>query len=375
MAAAHFSAVDTLSVPPTRPSAGKKWSEVCQGVQQPDGSVRTPALLKGGGCVASAASPPRLLRPASVGGLRRPSRSGSLRVPLGAAGGASSRGGSSRGCSSGKSSRSSSRDPARDGYSRDGHSRDGDISSRCSSGGWETSTNSSNPSRPHTPPDAAPSPCTSRGLLMPNPIRTNLLCLPALLDNSEPATEAGRAEGTSSAPCPPELPAACADESLAAIHARPGMPLTNDPLGRDGSRRPGARDVWSVEPLAKYLKGVAMQIDANLRNERLPTSERLDSYVSKLVSNSRRKLQHAPRKVRHVLQTMFSRRFQKFWNFTRNEKVRSTTPEELKWVLITLVEQLVSDFAVNPDALAQPKAAHCPEGCRQLPRPCDAWGG
>jgi len=211
---------------------------------------------------------------------------------------------------------------------------------------------------------------------MPNPIRTSLILLPALLDSEPPATEAVRGEGAVVEP----PTAAGAEEALAAIHARPGMPLTNDPLGRDGSRRPGGREAWSLEPLAKYLKGVALQIDANLRHERLPTNDRLDCYVSKVVSNARRKLHHAPRKVRHMLQTLFSRRFQKFWNFTRNEKVRSTTPEELKLVLVALIEQLVNEFAVNPDMLlqpmlVQPKAAHPELQHRQLPRPCDAWGG
>lgn len=210
---------------------------------------------------------------------------------------------------------------------------------------------------------------------MPNPIRTSLILLPALLDSEQPTQDAGRVECTVVMEAPAVGGVTGAEEALAAIHARPGMPLTNDPLGRDGSRRHGVRDAWSVEPLVKYLKGVAQQIDANLRNEKLPTSERLDTYVSKVVSNSRRKLHHAPRKVRHMLQTLFSRRFQKFWNFTRNEKVRSTTPEELKWVLSALIEQLVAEFAVNPDALVQPKAAHNPEVCRQLPRPCETWSG
>jgi len=207
---------------------------------------------------------------------------------------------------------------------------------------------------------------------MPNPIRTSLILLPALLDSESPPSEAGRAEGN---PPAVEPPAPGAEEALAAIHAQPGLPLTNDPLGRDGSRRPAGKEAWSLEPLAKYLKSVALQIDANLRNGRLPSSERLDAYVSKVVSNSRRKLHHAPRKVRHMLQAVFSRHFQKFWNFTRNEKVRSTTPEELKWVLIALIEQLISEFAVDQDALAHLKAAHNPEVAhpgRQLPRPSRA---
>jgi len=219
---------------------------------------------------------------------------------------------------------------------------------------------------------------------MPNPIRTSLL-LPALLDAEPAVVEPVRAEATVPVELPVagavpvvvvELPSAGAEEALAAIHARPGMLLTSDPLGRDGSRRPVDRAAWSPEPLAKYLKGVTLQIDTNLRNERLPTAERLDRFVSKVVSNARRKLHHAPRKDRHLLQTLFSRRFQKFWNFTRNEKVRSTNPEELKWVLVTLLEQLVSEFAVNPDTLAQPKGVHSLElQCRQLPRASDVWSG
>eukprot|EP00928_Gymnodinium_smaydae_P041239 TRINITY_DN27919_c0_g1_i1.p2 TRINITY_DN27919_c0_g1~~TRINITY_DN27919_c0_g1_i1.p2 ORF type:complete len:172 (-),score=35.31 TRINITY_DN27919_c0_g1_i1:384-899(-) len=161
-------AVDGLGAGPQRPNGGRKWSEVKGDVQQPDGSVRisppfksgsTATVGAGSGTAAAAgnaaaaasattASPSKPRAPASthsLGGLRRlaggpVSGLGALGVP--AAGGGSSRGGSSRGTgssrggssrgagSSGKSSRSSSRDIA----------RDGDISSRCSSGCWETST-------------------------------------------------------------------------------------------------------------------------------------------------------------------------------------------------------------------------------------------
>ncbi|CAE8598017.1 unnamed protein product, partial [Polarella glacialis] len=117
----------------------------------------------------SAPSPPRP-RPAGLGGLGKFEQLSKTTASTGAG---SSRGGSSRGCSSGKSSRSSSR--------KSGDARDGDISSRCSSGGWDTSTNSSGMSRPHTPPDVAPSPPGSN-LLMPDPIRTGLMLPPALFD-------------------------------------------------------------------------------------------------------------------------------------------------------------------------------------------------
>lgn len=414
---------------------GRKWSEVCERVQQPDGSVRTPAVLKSG--VAALASPPRLRGPTGTlgvgpGGLRCPSRSNSLCVPLVACNRASSRGGSSRGCSSGKSSRSSSRELA-----RDGHSRDGDISSGCSLACWETSTSSSDPSWPKTPPDVAPqrglhlrSPFVSRGLLMPDPIRTSLILPPALLDlehtsggdgtggangacgaggawSAGGAVGAGGASGaggTSSAgfglrvqPASggvggvsgiggggvlliAELHLACCagDEPLVPLGTRPGMPLKKDPFGRDGACRRGGSEArsgtWTAEPLVKYLKVVALQIDSNLRDERLPTAERLDAFVSKLVSNAHRQLKLAPKKVRHPLQALFSRRFQKFWDFARNEKVRHTTPEELKLALVALIEHLASEFAVRTDPVAQPKPVQCHE-CPQLPRRDDASGG
>lgn len=331
---------------PQRPGAGKKWSEVCERVQQPDGSVRTSPPFKSAATSATT-SPPRARYPGggSLGSLRPNGGRGGLggihalsSIPVKAP----SRGGSSRGGSSGKSSRSSSRDIA----------RDGDISSRCSSGCWETSTNSSEPSRPRTPIDATPSPSESKGLLMPDPIRTGLIIPPALLAD-EPRAE------TSETVCPAEEvpPPVCVDTTPLTVGegARPGMPLKWDPFGRDGSRRSDVKGEWSPEPLAKYLKIVAMQIDANLREGHLPTVERLDAFVSRLVSNSQRQFKHAPRKVRHQLQAMFALRFQKFWNFTRNEKVGAITAEELKFILTGLVENLSNSDFTHSEQLAQPK--------------------
>lgn len=141
---------------------------------------------------------------------------------------------------------------------------------------------------------------------------------------------------------------------------RIGMPLKCDPYGRDGSssmRRMETESGWSVKPLAEYLKGVAMQIDTNLRDECLPSAERLETFVSRLVARTKKQMKHAPKKDRHTLQALFSSRFQKFWDFTQNQKVRSTSPEELKWALVTLVENLFAEFAGSPDTflLAQPK--------------------
>lgn len=141
---------------------------------------------------------------------------------------------------------------------------------------------------------------------------------------------------------------------------RLGMPLKRDPYGRDGSssmRRLETKNGWSVEPLAKYLKNVALQIDTNLRDECLPSAERLESFVSRLVLQTKKQLKHAPRKERHTLQALFSSRFQKFWDFAQNQKVRSTSPEELKLALVTLVENLFVEFAGSPDTflLAPPK--------------------
>lgn len=133
-----------------------------------------------------------------------------------------------------------------------------------------------------------------------------------------------------------------------------GLPIKRDPYGRDRPARPQAKGEWSAEPLAKYLKGVASQIDANLQNHNVPTADKLDAFVSKLVSNTQRQTRKAPKKVKETLQVMFSQRFKKFWNFIRNEKVRSTTPEELKAALFLLVEGLTTEFGVSPDLPARP---------------------
>lgn len=253
-----------------------------------------------------------------------------------------SRGGSSRGASSGKSSRSSARDIA----------RDGDISSRCSSGCWETSTNSSEPVT-----DVIPSPMESKGLLMPDPIRTGIIPPALLADEPAPDTRVEHAEQScayKAADC--ETTESTVDTR--GVDVSVGMPLRWDPFGRDGVRRQEVKSEWTPDSLAKYLKGVAVQIDNNLTHGRLPTVERLDAFVSRLVLNLQRQLKHAPKKVRHRLQATFALRFQTFWNFSRNEKVRNISPEELKGILTALVENLSSHHDLTPaepHTLAQPK--------------------
>lgn len=211
---------------------------------------------------------------------------------------------------------------------------------------------------------------------MPDPIRATLILPPALQDD-EHVTET-KADGPSSwEPLPslgtitrsagieiitgssrggsvlPGVADSMAETDTPASGPPLGMPFKRDPCGRDGSstRRLETRNGWSVEPLAKYLKGVALQIDTNLRDECLPSAERLEAFVSRLVLHTKKQLKHAPKKDRYTLQALFNSRFQKFWDFAQNQKVRSTSPEELKLALVTLVENLFVEFAGSPDML------------------------
>jgi len=293
-----------------RPGAGGlKWSEVCQTVQHSDGSVRT---FKG---ACSAVSPPRP-KPVGLGKCNFTKVTNTAASP--------SREGTSRGGSSGKSSRSSSRDPL---------ARDGDVSSRCSSCGWDTSTNSSEMSRPRTPRDAAPSP-SATGLLMPNPIRTTQMLPPALLDEMHET----KAHDTNL--FPQEKGPSADDAVLPTISEhRPGVGLKWDPFGRDcrplEGKKSHEKQELSPEPLVKYLQGVVAQIDANLQNHCVPTSDKLDAFVSRLASNMHKR---------------------KIWNFVRNDKVGATTAPELKAALQGVIDNVAADFGVNPESLvAQPK--------------------
>ncbi|CAJ1348804.1 unnamed protein product [Effrenium voratum] len=124
------------------------------------------------------------------------------------------------------------------------------------------------------------------------------------------------------------------------------MPLKWDPFGRDGACRQDPKAEWTPDSLTKYLKGVAIQIDDNLSRGHLPTADRLDNFVHRLVIYSHRQFKHAPKKVRHKLAATFTTRFQTFWNFSRNEKVRNITPEELKGILLALVEESAAQLCL-----------------------------
>lgn len=334
--------------PKARPGGGLKWSEVCPRVQQPDGSVRTSPSFKSHTAPSAATSPPRP-RPGGLGVGKFDPRNGS------------SRGGSSVG-SSGKSSRS---------LSRESKGRDGDIESRCSSGhGWDTTTNSSGQlSRPRTPENAtlSPSRCLD-ALLMPDPIRTSLVLPPALLEGDAESSkiEPSHSSGSYSQPSGSTADTTQSQQHSTCSESGVGITIKWDPCGRDGPRRKTASE-WSADHLAKYLKSVVSQIDANVSNSCVPSSEKLDSFVFRLVANTHRQMRHAPQKVRHALQAMIGKRFQRFWNFQRNEKLSMTTPEELRTTLTAVVEGLVSDFGVSPDLLAQPQPTRSTACIRWFP--------
>lgn len=146
----------------------------------------------------------------------------------------------------------------------------------------------------------------------------------------------------------------CAEISNGDPRAQPGALMQADPFGRDVPRpRHGQLKAdWSVEPLIKYIKKVLKTIDANLRDKRLPTTEKLDAFVSRLVRQTSRIVERAPKKVRSHLRAVISRSFNRFWNFVRNEKVRVPTPEELHRALSQLVGVL-AEFVASPESLAQ----------------------
>eukprot|EP00403_Amphidinium_massartii_P014347 CAMPEP_0178425148 /NCGR_PEP_ID=MMETSP0689_2-20121128/28574_1 /TAXON_ID=160604 /ORGANISM="Amphidinium massartii, Strain CS-259" /LENGTH=348 /DNA_ID=CAMNT_0020046803 /DNA_START=107 /DNA_END=1153 /DNA_ORIENTATION=- len=337
-----YGSSDVIATEPKRPGIRMAWNEVRAQVQQPNGSVRTSPRL------AAAVSPPT--QTSAVGqALAKPVRQSfsSGFLPFGSSGLSSSRGGSSRGGSSdpGKSSRSSS---------RDGRAREGDISSRPSSGGsgWETSTNSSEASRPRTPPDLAPSPMGDKALLMPNPMRTTFIIQTYLSD--EEHVPDGKPDGLL------EVPSSCSTTTELAmagstttttttteVETRIEAPIALkwDPYGRDIRRCDAKIEACSVQPLTKYLEGVRTQIDSNLQNGIIPSNEKLDKFVDRLVKNLNGQLKSAPHKShkRKALQGLFVQHFKRFWKFRTNEKVRTPNPEELKGALTGLIDSLGSD--------------------------------
>lgn len=181
---------------------------------------------------------------------------------------------------------------------------------------------------------------------MPEPIRTHVRLPPTILLDDH--TDCKYNESTvvdTHVPIP--------EESQLTCETKFGMSFKSDPFGRDKPRHSSTKAKWSAGPLAKHLRGVVWQIDSNIQNKITPSAEKLDAFVSRVVANAHRQMRLAPRKVRTPLQSMFGLRFQKFWDFARNEKVRGTTPEELKSTLLHLIEGLVADFGANQETLVQ----------------------
>jgi len=196
-----------------------------------------------------------------------------------------------------------------------------------------------------------PSPSGSKGLFMPDPIRPLAFLSGSDTANAEEAHEPVAED--SGAEVPDRESAADAESPDAGVEitlmdtavpaVQLGLKLARDPYGRDAPRRGEAKSVWSPEPLAKYLTGVASKIYANIQNQKLPSAEKLDAFINRLVSNTHRQLRHAPKKVRDSLKELCARFFSRFWNFVRNEKLRNTTPEELSTALLDIVEALRSE--------------------------------
>lgn len=328
---------DTTAVnaAPKRPGGGAmKWSEVCERVQHADGSVRTSPRIKGG--IASGLSPSRPRQP-SVGrankiGVTHKGSAGPGKKP------GSSQDGSSRGGSSAKSSRSSSREKA----------YDGEVESRCSSGCWDT--NSSEQSRPRTPPDVAPSPSGSSALLMPEPMRTGLMLPPAFIDDESVHVAENKTEPEGSTV--DEEPEARAFQNPMEADPRGGpVSFKWDPYGRDVPRMQHREphSETSVEKMVKYLKRVVEAFDSNMERKKPPTADKLDAEIARMMGYLHRQLKNAPKK--HKLQGIFSHCFQRIWNFGANKKVRSTTPEEMKRILLDLIDNLNSEFPARRPAI------------------------
>jgi len=126
-------------------------------------------------------------------------------------------------------------------------------------------------------------------------------------------------------------------------------PLKRDPYRRDAQRRL-TRAKFSLESFVEYFKGVSAKVDENIKNDRMPTTAKLDAFTSRLLESTRKQLRHAPKTLKHSLQVIVSRHFQKFWDFAKNEKVAAITPEELKATLVSLIEALASEFKLlKPD--------------------------
>lgn len=189
---------------------------------------------------------------------------------------------------------------------------------------------------------------------MPDPIRTSLMLPPTVFDDdqvTEGKAEQPLADSSSSRPTPASAelavcgagPAADPRATVAepaAARAQMSTLLKRDTCGRDGPclRDPPTTKEWSVDPLVKYLRGVVQQIEHNIQNHCDPTAEKLEEFVSRLLAKTERLLKRAPKKRRHALQVLLSRR-----NFLRHDNQRATTPEDLKTTMNCVIEDLLRD--------------------------------
>jgi len=182
---------------------------------------------------------------------------------------------------------------------------------------------------------------STKGLLMPDPIRT--IIPPELFDDEDTTSTNGLRtqppSNTSEDTRSPNTGTPSKDLIL------PGKPLRRDPYGRDQPRHSDkGKSPWSVDSLFKYLNKVQLQIDKNLADEHLPTNDKLDNFIGRLIHHTNRQLERAPKKARRSLQAT-CRRLMPFWNFAQNRKVRSTCPEELRDAIARLIEAAQSEFS------------------------------
>lgn len=191
---------------------------------------------------------------------------------------------------------------------------------------------------------------------MPLPVRSNLI-LPAALLEGEPGEEEPDLEETEDFVMP----------AIDMFENRSMRSFKSDPFGRDSSKYIGPKkDEWSLAPLANYMDTITAKIDDNIAKDMPFTDAKFDSFVSRVVSTIRRRTQHAPREMRRRISAILDKKFRKFWNVQRNQKVKNTTPQELKIALVSVIEAFQSEFAmyfVTGATLGQPKA------CRPLPYP------
>lgn len=182
-------------------------------------------------------------------------------------------------------------------------------------------------------------------------------------------------------------PLLCAEEPAEPGSILEGVPVlqTKDPYGRHPPK--AKEDAWSVEPLAKIMKGAVSQIDGNLQKYGMPSPEKLDSFISRLVSKTKESTNMAPKDAQRNIRRTFASCMQPFWDVAHNQKIKDATPDELKVAISHLIEHVNSEFstksgrsgrsggsakvgpAPRPSAPAPRPAAPAPRPAAPAPRP------